>query len=113
MKEEDIRKYVETMEGLERAEERPELTAEELDRIRAAFEEEMRKGQYGKIYVAPQPVITQTLSTLPVLSKREYVASLLMQGMLAGKLGSLDFEGLSGDAVRAADALIKELEKGV
>jgi hypothetical protein len=47
------------------------------------------------------------------LTKREYLAGLAMQGLLAsiGQHDVTDYNELASDASMAADALLKELEK--
>ena len=48
------------------------------------------------------------------LTKREYFAAIAMQGMISANYHSIDpgHEPCSKDAVKYADALIKELENG-
>lgn len=53
-------------------------------------------------------------TTVPGLTKREYFAAMVMQGMCstdwsAGRL--YDFDAMASDAVGAADSLLKELAK--
>lgn len=45
------------------------------------------------------------------LTKREYFAAMAMQGMLAGDDGNSSAEYVAHDAVKQADALLKELAK--
>lgn len=47
------------------------------------------------------------------LTKRELIAAMAMQGMLADSSMSQRFETIADEAVRAADALIAELAKEV
>jgi hypothetical protein len=44
------------------------------------------------------------------LTKREYFAAMAMQGLLSAD--SINYEAIIGDAVKLADALIEELNKG-
>lgn len=47
---------------------------------------------------------------LKTMTKRDYVAALALQGILANN-GGMSIKAAAIDAVRAADALIAELEK--
>ncbi len=51
-------------------------------------------------------------SSSSVLTKREQIAAMALQGMLAGGAGiGMGFNDYAEDAVKFADALLAELEK--
>lgn len=55
-----------------------------------------------------QPVLDNQFEDNKGLTKREYFAGLAMQGMASN---DLTYEDIAHDAVKMADALLKELDK--
>lgn len=55
----------------------------------------------------------ETQFYVPGLTKREYISAMNMQGLLAawGQHDVTNFDEIAHDAVKAADALLAELEK--
>lgn len=55
-----------------------------------------------------QPILDNQFEDNKGLTKREYFAGLAMQGMASS---DLTYEDIAHDAVKMADALLKELDK--
>jgi hypothetical protein len=85
----------------------PAYSDEELLSVRGVgkmFVQELRN-MYTNRYAAPK---TEEKTEVALLTKREYIAAMAMQGLLANELGSYDT--VAADAVEYADALIEKLK---
>ena len=71
----------------------------------------MKEVRRSGVYVGGEPILTEDIRE--GLTKREYFAGLAMQGLCTQPSSEFSTpEELAKYAVKAADALIKELERG-
>jgi hypothetical protein len=64
-----------------------------------------------EVSVAVDGVQTVIFYHAPGVTKREYFAAMAMQGAVANNGVNASFEGIASEAVKYADALLKELAK--